>query len=682
MKKILLNVLLIATGTSLFAQATIGQLPLENSSIAVKPKVTTPKNLDNIKGENPAPYTKAAGDTIWYDNFSTPANWVMTNSSSPNTDWVITNTMPTGLTGQGFAAPNTPSGGNFAIINSDGAGASGTQNANITTANPISCAGIGGVVLNFHNYHRRFQEIHTVYVSNDNVNWVAYPVNEEYAPNTSSPNSEKVSVNISSTAGNQPTVWIRFNYQGAYDWFWVIDDVTLTEPEANDLKLDQVYWYGKSIVSSTEYFSQIPLRHALLDTIFMDGAISNVGSDVQPNMTFGMAVNSSIIGTTTPTALGPGMADTFSIATPYVFNAIGTYTVDFAVASPPLTDANPANNVRQRTVKVSQNVYSRDQDDYQGGGSWWGPNRAYMIGNYFPIYATDTLRSIEAIFQGSTGTNSIVSAHLLDGNFDIVASNQFHQLTAEEIGTPISFYMGDLELQPGDYMFVIENVSGNDSVIIGTDDVALPTPEQVSFVDVDVDGTWGYITFTPMVRAITLSGSDPCHNVVIGMNGTVNDASTTGSITMNSVTGGSPIYSYNWNGPAGSGITNNTQKNLSNLTVQGTYTVEVRDGRGCSATKTFDVAGSVGTEEVVLQASDISIFPNPSNGTFNVTLNNAKGTYTIVATNVLGEEVYTNQINANGGVTTQVELNNVSAGAYFITVKNNTHSYTEKVLVK
>ena len=116
--------------------------------------------------------------------------------------------------------------------------------------------------------------------------------------------------------------------------------------------------------------------------------------------------------------------------------------------------------------------------------------------------------------------------------------------------------------------------------------------------------------------------------------------------------------------------------------MQGTYTVEVRDGHGCTATKTFNVAGSVGTEEIALQASDINIFPNPSNGTFNVTLNNAKGTYTIVATNVFGEEVFSKQINANGGVTTQVELNNVSAGAYFITVKNNTNSYTEKVLVK
>lgn len=347
-----------------------------------------------------------------------------------------------------------------------------------------------------------------------------------------------------------------------------------------------------------------------------------------------------------------------------------------------MVDANPANNVRQRTVKVSENLYSRDQDDYQGGGSWWGPSRAYMIGNYFPIFAADTLRSIEAIFQGNTSAGSVVSAHLLDGDFNVVASNQFHQLTANEIGAPISFYMGDVPLTPGDYIFVVENVSGNDSVIIGTDDVALPTPEQVSFVDVDVDGTWGYISFTPMVRAITLSGNDPCQNVVMGVNGAVNDASTLGTITMTSIVGGTPIYSFNWNGPAGSGISNNTNMNLSNLSMQGTYTVEVRDGHGCTATKTFNVAGSVGTEEVVLQASDINIFPNPSNGIFNVTLNNATGTYTIVATNVLGEEVYSKQVNANGGVTTQVELNNVAAGTYFITVKSNTSSFTEKVLVK
>ena len=48
-----------------------------------------------------------------------------------------------------------------------------------------------------------------------------------------SDNPEIVSINISSTAGNQPSVWFRFRYEGQWDYAWMLDDVSLTETPDN-----------------------------------------------------------------------------------------------------------------------------------------------------------------------------------------------------------------------------------------------------------------------------------------------------------------------------------------------------------------------------------------------------------------------------------------------------------------
>jgi hypothetical protein len=48
-------------------------------------------------------------------------------------------------------------------------------------------------------------------------------------------NPEVVTVNISSFAANQATVYLKFNYIGDYDYWWAIDDIKLFEPPAYDV---------------------------------------------------------------------------------------------------------------------------------------------------------------------------------------------------------------------------------------------------------------------------------------------------------------------------------------------------------------------------------------------------------------------------------------------------------------
>ncbi|HET6992249.1 MAG TPA: T9SS type A sorting domain-containing protein, partial [Bacteroidia bacterium] len=89
----------------------------------------------------------------------------------------------------------------------------------------------------------------------------------------------------------------------------------------------------------------------------------------------------------------------------------------------------------------------------------------------------------------------------------------------------------------------------------------------------------------------------------------------------------------------------------------------------------FDPTG-VGIEEMN-NSNDISIFPNPSNGIFNLNTKITKGEISI--RNILGENIFQSQIiNLNS----EIDLSDQPNGIYFITVKSETKSFTQKVIIQ
>lgn len=114
-------------------------------------------------------------------------------------------------------------------------------------------------------------------------------------------------------------------------------------------------------------------------------------------------------------------------------------------------------------------------------------------------------------------------------------------------------------------------------------------------------------------------------------------------------------------------------------TANGTYTVcmEVVNGSGCSdeICKTVTVIG-VSVKEITSN-TNVSIYPNPSNGLFTVT---APSSSVITVTNVIGKEVYRGLGNNNG--TSTLDLTSMPVGTYFVTIKNNEGTQTKKVIIK
>ena len=221
--------------------------------------------------------------TIWLDDFSTPSNWVLVGDTG---EWnIVTGITPT-LIAQGLdSVINSTSGGNFALIDSDQEGQSGTQDSYLKFLGSIDCSAHSGVRLQFETYLYQYHETREVLVSNDGgANWDVYPVLTGFGSNTSSSNPYHEVVDISATAAGHVNVKVKFHYVGAWDWFWAIDDVMFTSIPDNELVLGEIKFQNSDGVISSTYYSRIPLAQSIYDSISFSSEISNEGMVTQNNV--------------------------------------------------------------------------------------------------------------------------------------------------------------------------------------------------------------------------------------------------------------------------------------------------------------------------------------------------------------------------------------------------------------
>ncbi len=81
---------------------------------------------------------------------------------------------------------------------------------------------------------------------------------------------------------------------------------------------------------------------------------------------------------------------------------------------------------------------------------------------------------------------------------------------------------------------------------------------------------------------------------------------------------------------------------------------------------------------------NIQVYPNPSNGKFNVELGNIERNaqpITVTINNILGEVINTYSVQ-NGLSNLELNLSNQANGFYFITIKNGPNLYTRKIKIQ
>jgi hypothetical protein len=498
MKKIYIGILAVA-----FAGTASAQIAKQSTKNAV--------NKFNTISEVPAKATvnEVKGITLWSNDFSTPSQWVSANAGTtatpPHTagDWTITTNASAGPVVALNPAAFTSVANGYAIINSDAAGATATQNATIVTASSINLSANPNVSLVFQQTHRRYAESTYVIVSNDNgATWTEFEVNGTMATSTNAPNPQQVQVNISSVAGGQAAVKIGFKYIGAYDWFWAVDDVKITQTDDYDLSLNGMYWGTEGPWGARLPYYKMPVDQ--IAAVKFSGIVQNIGALTQNDVVF-TATSGTYTGASAQGTLAPNMIDTLDAATDLTPTTVGTYAFGGAATSG-ATDAAPTNNaITNGSFDVSNFVYQRDKGTYSSGS--FNQGEGFEVGNIYDIVADANIYSLNVFLHPNTNVGAEIYATVYDidpatGDFIYAAGSASHVVTAAEVGTEIDLPLSSaFPVVAGTPYLVVVGSFGDggatDDLVVGT---AGNSEAQTSYYFDMTDQTWYYTSSTPMVR--------------------------------------------------------------------------------------------------------------------------------------------------------------------------------------
>lgn len=437
-------------------------------------------------------------DPIWTDDFSNTANWSMGALGGTNDNWVIGTAGPAG----DYAIPaiqSTSAANGFALFDSDLM--CDTDNAYVVTAASIDLSTHPHVQLQFEQFYRKSQGHTFVDVSNDGISWTPFEVNTELITGQYTANPEVFTLNISSVAASQPTVWFRFRYEGHCDYAWMVDDVALVDQPDHELSMVSVAttsWnFNTALTYDSAYYSIFPiseLRPRALNMTFFNAGYLPATNVVAHIFTSDGYDESGTLGTVEPgdsvTWFGPLWTPTAEY---------DDHTIHYSVASSD-PDADTTNNTGMAKIKVGSYSYACDNGARTGEVGDWN---AFLVGSWMHANANDVALGITVAFSSNSDVGVEVNAQLLDASRDPVAGTGYYVLYPSDLSPIGGSHFVDLyfdtpyQLQAGsDYLVVFQNWGGA-SVLVGTSGSSIP---QSSLLYRQVENTWYSISSTPMVR--------------------------------------------------------------------------------------------------------------------------------------------------------------------------------------
>jgi alpha-glucosidase (family GH31 glycosyl hydrolase) len=197
-----------------------------------------------------------SGKVFWKEDFSAgqlPAGWISKALNDSNAMWTCTNQPFPGSYGRDQQAPPLASfSGGYHMQFAPGVivdkyfrrwEKKGIWPDALFQTPPIDCSGRSSVVLNFSqnfmwNDWGKVGKDGGLFVgvSADGINWSEYEVRRGIGSEGDCPNPMEVELNITKTAAFEKTVWLRFYWRGIYAWYWMVDDIQLSEAMDSDLQ--------------------------------------------------------------------------------------------------------------------------------------------------------------------------------------------------------------------------------------------------------------------------------------------------------------------------------------------------------------------------------------------------------------------------------------------------------------
>lgn len=448
----------------------------------------------NPRPDNSYTFSRAEGDTIWYNDFADLDEWVVGTTGAFGTAdsvWEYTTDGPYGEFSGSWGDIDSPTSSNgWVMFDSDGNGsaASGTGaptgvefDTYIQMANSVDCSTFPVVAVSFTEFYKALQSQIYVDVSTNGTDWTSYEVHADFSANDQTEQDAVLYQDITAVAGGQPAVWVRLRFVG-YGYFWQVDDFMLVEGVENDIELSRIFTGN----NETDYlYTKRPVSQAI--EMELGVVATNIGGLSQDSVSVDWEVTDGSMTVASGTeliseVLAGGDSDTLFFSTGYTPNAVGDYTIEMTVSSNQPED-NTDDNSGSESIEITQFVWGHDYEDenyrawgYAADGGTVEQEAFEMGADYFCqvdgdfIYALEfplgnqtTASSVTVKVYEDSPTNGPVSEEVYDVVQSSLSSNSNVKFITVVLDDPVEMLAGSV------YSAVVRIEAGDDGYIMGNE---------------------------------------------------------------------------------------------------------------------------------------------------------------------------------------------------------------------
>lgn len=461
--------------------------------------------------------TKAAGDTIFSDDFSDASKWTFTDNSTPAmvpSSYSIGNNLPTGtFSSELDPIKSTTTANGYALIDSDAGytNAPGTQDLKLTLNQTLDFSTKQYVAINFQSFHRCYRDSILIEFNVNGAGWNhQIRLDRDIDVNESSANPTFQSVNISSIVGNQSNVQFRFRYKGEWDYAWFIDDLAFVEPLVNELLMTQVYQKANGD-GGMDYYAVSKSQVSFPGTTF-GAKVNNQGAVAQNAASLSVKLNGGAAVLGNAKAIDVAATDSLTLETPIMLVA-GTNTFQISQDLGGVVDDNPSNNMAQLTIVKGGDEYSRHDGVRRGGFNFTTATQGMRACNIYDIYDPISIKSVKARITGAASNvddeifSEIYLFNTNTNDWDFLARVDMPFTTAHLTDYMVFDFSDDIELL---------KIPANSSIQVWVGHEADPTPviiasaqetiPQISLVEIG-GGTQGFVLNAPMISVVEYPAS-------------------------------------------------------------------------------------------------------------------------------------------------------------------------------
>jgi len=320
-------------------------------------------------------WQRAAGDTIWYDNFADLSQWTVGGTGAFGTAdsvWEHTTDGPYGtFSGSWGNLQSTTAANGWAMFDSDGNGSADPNTGGPTgiefdtylqMTNAVDLTNFPFVAITFQEFYKELNSEVFLDVSTDGSTWTTMQLHAGFAVNDQTEQDAVLYQDISFLAGGQPAVWVRLRFEG-YGYFWQIDDFAIVEGIENDIKIEKVYTGNNE---SDYLYTKVPMSQAV--NMDLGVVATNAGGAEQTNVSVDWEISDatfSVVASGTElisASITAGSSDTIFFQSNYTPTATGVYSINMIVSSDE-TDSDTLNNVGSETIEITDYLWAHDYDN-------------------------------------------------------------------------------------------------------------------------------------------------------------------------------------------------------------------------------------------------------------------------------------------------------------------------------